>query len=84
MLTKAGVGDGSRFGTIVDRTPPFLLFLLHEALSPVAEWELIPQDLAEIYDAITHGDESVPSRAIKTGFEYVQVPYTYLPLERRF
>ncbi len=41
-------------------------------------------NLAEIYDAVTNGDDSIPSRAIKTGFEYVQVPYTYVPVERQF
>jgi len=55
MLQKAGV-DGSRFGKIVDLTPPFLLFFLDEALQQVPEWELIPHDLAEIYDEVGDPD----------------------------
>ncbi len=41
-------------------------------------------NLAEIYNAVTRGDDSTPSRIVKTGLEYVQVPYTYVPLEQRF
>jgi hypothetical protein len=48
--------DGSRFGKIVDDTPPFLLFFLDEALREVPEWELVPHDLAEIYDEVGDPD----------------------------
>jgi Predicted periplasmic lipoprotein (DUF2279) len=39
-------------------------------------------NLREIYDAATHNDNSFASRTVRTGLEYVQVPYTYVPLER--
>jgi hypothetical protein len=56
MLAKAGVGDAGRFTTIVDRTPPFLLFFLKEALDVVPEWDAVPADLAEIYDEVDDRD----------------------------
>ncbi len=56
MLAKAGVGDGSRFVAIVDRTPPFLLFFVHEALDAVPDWEFLPRDLGEIVDEVGDPD----------------------------
>jgi hypothetical protein len=67
MLARAGAADGSRFATIVDRTPPFLLFFVHEALERVPDWEHVPGDLAEIVDEVGDPDafavEWRPSRA---------------------
>jgi hypothetical protein len=41
-------------------------------------------NVAEIYDAVTRHDNSLVSRGIKGGLHYVQVPYTYVPLEQDF
>jgi hypothetical protein len=56
MLQKAGIGDGSRLGKAIDVTPPFLLFFLHEALNEVADWQLIPRDLADLVDEVDDPD----------------------------
>ena len=41
-------------------------------------------NLGEIYEAVTNDDRSLPSQAVRTGLEYIQVPYTYLPVEKTF
>jgi hypothetical protein len=56
MLERAGVGDGSRLQDIVDRTPPFLLYFLHEAMDKIPDWEFIPSDLAQIFDEVGDPD----------------------------
>lgn len=78
MLAKAGVGDGSRFVTIVDRTPPFLLFFVHEALEAVPEWEFLPRDLREIVDEVGDPDAFAsdwrPQRARAAGADSAALP----------
>ena len=56
MLRKAGIGDGTRLANAIDVTPPFLLFFLHEALEHVEDWQLIPSDLADLYDEVGDPD----------------------------
>ena len=41
-------------------------------------------NLAEIYGAITHGDNSLASQVVTGGLHHVQVPYTYLRAEEQF
>jgi hypothetical protein len=62
-IEKAGLGDGSHAATIVENSPPIMLFGLYEVLSRVPDWTEMPTNLQSIFDEI--GDPDIFSVSLE-------------------
>lgn len=51
-LERAGLQDKDRVSAAILKIPPIMLFGIHRTLESIPDWDMLPQDLAYIYDEI--------------------------------
>ncbi|MDH5557421.1 MAG: hypothetical protein OEZ03_08725, partial [Alphaproteobacteria bacterium] len=57
IMTRLGMGDGSRAISVIKNVPPIMLFGIHQTMRRLPNWQSLPSALQDIYDEI--GDPDV-------------------------